>query len=189
MTKGVRGRPIGSRTDGNAGARERLLSAALELFGTLGYHEANIRRIGDRAGVDHTLVFRYFDSKALLFAAVVSYALDNAWAAPDAQKPGTLLRLARLMLAAAYAPAEVRRSLVAAVTKKIDAAPGSAGEGEAMNRCLGDAVCQQLAHLLLTLREGEASDTAVLTARLYDHLGRVVIGVDVAQPTHTADPL
>jgi AcrR family transcriptional regulator len=56
----------------NAGAsKQALLTAARELFGQGGFESTTIRQIGDRAGVDHALIARYFGSKADLYIAAV----------------------------------------------------------------------------------------------------------------------
>lgn len=52
-----------------ADSRERLLSAAEELFVEHGYERTTIRAIGQRAGVDSTLIARYFGSKGGLYLA------------------------------------------------------------------------------------------------------------------------
>lgn len=189
MTKGVRGRPIASRNGGGNETRQRLLEAALELFDMLGYHEANLRRIGDRAEVDHALVVRHFESKSLLFAAVVNHALDVAWSASASHRPKALMRVARLMLAAAYAPPEVRAGVISAVSVRIgDGDRPCDPAGRDMGRRLGDAVCQQLARLLLTLRTEEPGEIAAVNARLYGHLGQWSPGNSGDRSASDADP-
>ena len=54
-----------------AASRERLLKAAGELFADRGFDQATARDIGKRAGVDPTLIARYFGGKAQLFIAVL----------------------------------------------------------------------------------------------------------------------
>ena len=57
-------------------ARTALLQAAHELFGQQGFEGTTIRDIGDRAGVDHALIARYYGSKADLYiAALVAEAV------------------------------------------------------------------------------------------------------------------
>ncbi|MET0736274.1 MAG: TetR family transcriptional regulator [Microbacterium sp.] len=107
-----RGRPRG----GESGARERIVAAAVDEFGELGYDGATMRGIAARAGVDAALVHHYFGTKADLFAEtigapmrpdvdipalldgpddgmgerVVRYVLD-AWERPETRKRGILL--------------------------------------------------------------------------------------------------
>jgi AcrR family transcriptional regulator len=51
--------------------RERLLDAALELFGERGYDATSILEIGERAAISKSVLYHYFDSKALLYEAVI----------------------------------------------------------------------------------------------------------------------
>ena len=47
------------------------MDAAQELFGQHGFDGTTIREIGERAGVDHALIARYYGSKADLYIAVL----------------------------------------------------------------------------------------------------------------------
>jgi len=47
------------------------LDAAQELFGQHGFDGTTVREIGERAGVDHALVARYYGSKADLYIAAL----------------------------------------------------------------------------------------------------------------------
>jgi len=51
--------------------RQALLDAARELFGTKGYDGTSLREIGERAGVDASLVARYFGNKVALYSATL----------------------------------------------------------------------------------------------------------------------
>ncbi|SDG73296.1 TetR/AcrR family transcriptional regulator [Microbacterium pygmaeum] len=107
-----RGRPRA----GEAGGRERIIAAAIDEFGELGYDGSTTRGIAARAGVDAALVHHYFGTKADLFAEtigapmrpdvdipallegsvdgmgerVVRYVLE-AWEKPETRKRGILL--------------------------------------------------------------------------------------------------
>ena len=50
----------------SAASRDRLLSAAGELFADRGFDRTSAREIGERAGVDPTMIARYFGGKAQL---------------------------------------------------------------------------------------------------------------------------
>src|SRR3954452_3493443 len=50
--------------------RERVLEAALELFGDRGYHATSIADIGVRAGISKSVLYHYFPSKAGLYEAI-----------------------------------------------------------------------------------------------------------------------
>jgi AcrR family transcriptional regulator len=65
------------RRDAAASARA-LFEAASELFGQRGFEQTTLREIGERAGVDPSLVARYFGSKAELYVMVIaSEQLDD----------------------------------------------------------------------------------------------------------------
>src|SRR3954452_20853359 len=51
--------------------RERVLDAALELFGERGYHATSIADIGQRARIAKSVLYHYFESKAALYEAIV----------------------------------------------------------------------------------------------------------------------
>ncbi|MCA9663795.1 MAG: TetR/AcrR family transcriptional regulator [Myxococcales bacterium] len=51
--------------------RRRILAAALEAFAAHGYASATITAIAERAGIGAASLYRYYPSKAELFAAVV----------------------------------------------------------------------------------------------------------------------
>ncbi|BDV31740.1 TetR family transcriptional regulator [Microbacterium terricola] len=73
-----RGRPRA----GESGSRERILTAAVDEFGELGYDGATVRGIAARAGVDSALVHHYFGTKADLFAETIGSPIR-----PDVQVP------------------------------------------------------------------------------------------------------
>lgn len=54
-----------------AASREALLRAARAVFEEVGYDRATTRQIGERAGVDPSLIARYFESKEGLFLAAL----------------------------------------------------------------------------------------------------------------------
>ena len=65
-----RGRP-----KGGSDSRARILAAAVEEFGELGYESSTIRSIASRAGVDPALVHHYFGTKADLFTEAADMPL------------------------------------------------------------------------------------------------------------------
>jgi AcrR family transcriptional regulator len=68
-----------------AATRQVLLDAATELFAERGYDRTTVRDIATRAGVNQSLLFRYFGSKEAVFAEVTAgHSLRDA-------EPGTLL--------------------------------------------------------------------------------------------------
>ena len=62
----------GRRTRDAGATRADLLSAAQDLFGHKGYERTTTREIGEAAGVDPSLISRYFGSKADLYLAAVA---------------------------------------------------------------------------------------------------------------------
>ena len=59
-----------------ADSRQALLAAAQELFAERGFERSTIRDIGDRAGLDPTLIARYFGNKAALYLAALRSDFD-----------------------------------------------------------------------------------------------------------------
>lgn len=57
--------------------RERLLAAAIQIFGERGFYEASIEEIGAAAGMTASSVYRYHRSKAALLAAAFQRASDR----------------------------------------------------------------------------------------------------------------
>jgi AcrR family transcriptional regulator len=62
-------------TDRSLPAREAILRAARNRFGADGYDRATVRAIAADAGVDPSMVMRYFGSKRQLFARAVDFDL------------------------------------------------------------------------------------------------------------------
>jgi AcrR family transcriptional regulator len=62
------GRPLTKRGEAT---RRRILEAAEQVFADLGYHEASIVKITERAGVGLGTFYLYFDSKQSIFEALV----------------------------------------------------------------------------------------------------------------------
>jgi AcrR family transcriptional regulator len=64
-----------------AASKDALLQAARALFGQQGFEGTTIKEIGERAGVDASLIARYFGSKADLYIAAVT--AEDADGAPS----------------------------------------------------------------------------------------------------------
>lgn len=75
-----------------ARGRERLLSAAQELFAERGYDRVTTREVAERAGVDATLIARYFGSKAGLYLAALRAELGDG-PPPDLLEPARMAAL------------------------------------------------------------------------------------------------
>lgn len=60
-----------SRTKRGQATQRKLLEAAEDVFAELGYHEASIVKITERAGIGLGTFYLYFDSKQTIFEALV----------------------------------------------------------------------------------------------------------------------
>ncbi len=78
-----------------AASKEALLQAAQILFGKQGFDGTTIREIGEQAGVDASLIARYFGSKADLYIAAL--ASENAAGIPS-KYDGRLEQMAEVVL-------------------------------------------------------------------------------------------
>jgi AcrR family transcriptional regulator len=76
-------KPRGSRADGSARTRERLVEAAGALLEEGGYAAASVQAIADRVGVSAGALYRHFPSKADLFVEVFREAAKRDLAAVD----------------------------------------------------------------------------------------------------------
>lgn len=106
-----RGRPRAGESD----ARERILAAAIDEFGDLGYDGATVRGIAARAGVDSALVHHHFGTKADLFGEAVGAPMRPDVALPEIlagprDEVGT--RIVRYLLEAWEQPEVRRRGVV-----------------------------------------------------------------------------
>jgi AcrR family transcriptional regulator len=57
-------------------SRRAILDAARAMFASRGYEQTTIRAVAGEAGIDASMVMRYFGSKAGLFAAAASISLE-----------------------------------------------------------------------------------------------------------------
>lgn len=139
-----RGRPRGGGSD----ARERIVAAAVEEFGELGYDGATMRGIAARASVDAALLHHYFGTKADLFAETIGAPMRpdvdiqpllegpvdelgerlvryvfEVWEHPETRKRGVLLLRAGLgnRLATPLLSEFLQRELFSRVAARIDA--------------------------------------------------------------------
>jgi AcrR family transcriptional regulator len=73
---GQAGPALGTGGPRSAGTRRAILAAARATFAARGYERTTIRAVAARAGVDASMVMRYFQSKAGLFTAAVTLDLQ-----------------------------------------------------------------------------------------------------------------
>lgn len=76
------------------GTRRAILAAARATFAARGYEQTTIRAVAARAGVDASMVMRYFQSKAGLFTAAVTMDLQvpDLRSAPASRRGEVLVR-------------------------------------------------------------------------------------------------
>src|SRR5690348_10675803 len=79
----------------SAGTRRAILDAAKSAFATHGYDQTTIRAVAAAAGVDASMVMRYFGSKAGLFTAAATADLPapDLRAVPAGERGEALVRL------------------------------------------------------------------------------------------------
>ncbi len=84
----------GSGGPRSASTRRAILDAARSAFAAHGYEQTTIRAVAATAGVDASMVMRYFGSKAGLFAAVATadLAVPDLRQAPAAERGEVLVR-------------------------------------------------------------------------------------------------
>jgi AcrR family transcriptional regulator len=73
---GETGPALGTGGPRSEGTRRAILAAARATFAARGYEQTTIRAVAARAGVDASMVMRYFRSKAGLFTAAVTMDLQ-----------------------------------------------------------------------------------------------------------------
>jgi AcrR family transcriptional regulator len=86
-----------------ADTRQRIIAAALGLFGRVGYTQATTRAIAKRAGVNEVTVFRHFGSKKGLLAACIEAHNASGFAATfelglTGDYPQDILHMAKLQV-------------------------------------------------------------------------------------------
>ncbi|MGH2894835.1 MAG: TetR/AcrR family transcriptional regulator, partial [Solirubrobacteraceae bacterium] len=72
----VRPEALGAGGPRSEGTRRKILDAARNAFAGRGYEQTTIRAVAAEAGIDASMVMRYFGSKAGLFAAAATIDLD-----------------------------------------------------------------------------------------------------------------
>jgi AcrR family transcriptional regulator len=72
----LRQEPLGVGGPRSESTRRTILAAARGAFAARGYEQATIRAVAAEAGIDASMVMRYFGSKAGLFAAAATIDLD-----------------------------------------------------------------------------------------------------------------
>src|SRR5205085_8277842 len=126
-------------------ARRELIAAGRELFAANGYSGTSTRQIADRAGVNESILYRNFRTKAALFDAAVvepvrQFLADYMeWAGqPNSVEPPDVP--ARRFVSGLYDVLREHRSLVMAL------ASAHAFDGDAVDRATNGAPLAKLLH-------------------------------------------
>jgi AcrR family transcriptional regulator len=113
---GQRARTTGSRSD----TRERLLSAAIELFGSRGFDATSMRDIATEVGIKAPAVYNHYKSKEGLLAEAVTQALgafNDTIAAADIPGTPALERLQSVV--AAHIMYQIEHSRIAQANDRL----------------------------------------------------------------------
>ena len=164
---------VGARPRDSAATRRALITAASELFATVGYDATTVRAVADRAGVNQALLFRYFGNKEGLFAEAV---LGQAMALlADGPREDLLERTLAAILAdqADRGPQPLMAVLLAA---------GSAQVAEEVRNQLGSAYSAAFASLV----DSDDPDDARVRA---DLLLAWLLGISLMRGALRAGPL
>ena len=150
-------------------ARERLETAALDLFVENGYEETTVAQIADRAGLNRATFFRHFaDKREVLFGGedVLSGLFGDAIraASPDA----TLIECLEAALAAAEVATTPHRRVTAARRVRVVAASSELQERGLLKHA------RIASSITAALRERVADE---LTARLGAEVGMLAFSV------------
>ncbi len=161
-----------------AEVRERIVSAALELIAGGGYVAAQVAAVADRAGVAVGTVYRYFPSKAELFAEVFRQAsqreVDAMRAAAAASAGGSAAdRIAAGTEAFARRALAGRRLAWALLAEPVD--PAVEAERLHFRHSYRDVIAEIVAN---GVRTGElpGQDAEVTAAALVGAIGETMIG-------------
>ena len=153
----------------SAGTRRAILGAARTTFAARGYEQTTIRAVAARAGVDASMVMRYFGSKAGLFttAATAELQVPDLRAVPAGERGELLVRVfvdrwedavrddeLILLLRTAVTSETVAAQLQATMGQLITEPIAALGEDDAAGRgafitaqLLGLALCRYILHL------------------------------------------
>lgn len=129
--------------------RERIVSAALAVFGRHGYRRTSMDLLARAAGMSRPALYQYFAGKAAVFEAVGAWLVEQAGEAADRAAAGTgpaeerlcAVLAVKLELVTGSVEAEARRELVA------EAGTHAAGVQAALRTRLARAAADVLGEL------------------------------------------
>jgi AcrR family transcriptional regulator len=114
--------------------RDRLLQAAIALFGEHGYRGATTRRIAEAAGVNEVTLFRLFGSKQALLDEAVERMQDEVASTADRSLPDEPVDVPAELLAWSGVHWRAMREQAAGIRKMLS----EADEHEHMRQCMGE---------------------------------------------------
>ena len=160
--------------------RQRLIDAAIAVFGECGFRGATTRRIADAAGVNEVTLFRLFGSKSALLEEAVRQSQHVTTRRPDGtlpESPGDAVAELEVWAREHWRSMRERRSVIRKMMSEVEEHPEISG-------CLSegwDRMRAGLLHYLEQLRDrGEidrdapiATAVTMLTGTLFaDAMGR-----------------
>jgi AcrR family transcriptional regulator len=168
-----------------AAVRERIVTAARELIAHGGYAEAQVAAVATRAGVATGTVYRYFPSKADLFAQVFREAsqheVDAVVTAAAQSGDGAATRIASAVETFARRALRGRRLAWALIAEPVD--PAVEAERLVFRRAYRDAFATVIEQ---GVRSGELppQDATTSAAALVGAIGEALVGP--VSPTTTS---
>jgi len=103
----------------NDGTREKLLVAALELFGQYGFEGVSTRELAQKAGVNLQAINYYFDNKRGLYNAVADYLIERLQFRVGEQRKTVLARFAEAQSGVRPIEAAEARTMLIAVGESL----------------------------------------------------------------------
>lgn len=70
--------------------RQRILDAALDIFGNEGYQSSSISKVAKKAGISKGLVYNYFESKEVLVRELINQGIEEMMINLDPNRDGIL---------------------------------------------------------------------------------------------------
>lgn len=130
-------------TQRSADSRARLIKSAQRVFATHGYAGASIRAIAEDAGLNLSLIYRYFGSKTGLYQAAVLDPLQEfvdayltSWAGYEAS-PHPAERPTHDLMSGLYSLMSENRELVMALLAADEQQPALAGDDQPLADSIG----------------------------------------------------
>jgi AcrR family transcriptional regulator len=174
-----------------AETRERILGAALGLISKGGYRAASVAAVAEKAGVATGSVYRYFPSKADLFAEVFRHAstreLEIVRAVASRPEGSAMERLAAALEVFARRALQGRRLAFALLAEPAD--PAVDEERLRFRRAYRD-IFARLIREAIGRGEAPGQDVRVAAAALVGAIGEALVGpLSPSSPTRDAGRL